>query len=134
MTVRSNPRDENDAVARALRAAFDVSTFEDLTQLTTGLSTAFVYRIVVKSSPYLLRVITSREAIADPTRQFACMQSAADAGLAPRIWNTSIEDRISITDFVSARPFPRTEALVRLPEALKKLHALPAFPKVVDFI
>ena len=128
------PQDKSDAVAHALDAAFGISTFEDLTQLTTGLSTALVYRIVVKSRPYLLRIITSREAIADPTRQFACMRSAADAGLAPQIRYTSIEDRILITDFVSARVFPRTEALVRLPEALKKLHALPAFPRVVDFL
>jgi len=68
----------------------------------------------------------------EPTRQFACMKRGAAAGLAPRVWYTSVEDRISITDFVEARPFPVNEALVRLPSALKELHALPAFPRAVN--
>ncbi len=128
------PADKSPAVARALQAAFDVTTYESITQLTAGLSTALVFRIIVKSRPYLLRIITSREPIADPTRQFCCMQSAADAGLAPRVWYASIEDRLSITDFVDARRFPLSEALARLPNTLKELHALPLFPKVIDFI
>jgi thiamine kinase-like enzyme len=70
----------------------------------------------------------------DPTRQFACMKRAAAAGLAPRVWYTSTEDRISITDFVEARPFPATEAVVRLPAHLKALHALPPFPKAVNYL
>jgi hypothetical protein len=62
------------------------------------------------------------------------MRSGAAAGIAPRVWYTSVEDRISITDFVEARPFPVNEALVRLPSALKELHALPAFPRAVNYL
>jgi thiamine kinase-like enzyme len=57
------------------------------------------------------------------------MRKAAEAGIAPRVWYTSTEDRISITDFVEARPFPRTEALARLPGTLQRLNALPPFPR-----
>ena len=94
---------------------------------------------MVAGRPYLLRVMTSTEAApgpgqGDPTRQFAGMRKAAEAGLAPRIWYTSIEDRISITDFVQARPLPRTEALARLPKTLQAVHALPAFPRRVNFL
>lgn len=128
------PETKHAAVARALRETFAVSEFEDLRILTTGLSSALVFRIVVQGTPYLLRVITRTDAMSDPTRQYACMKSAAEVGLAPRVWYTSTEDRISITDFVEAQPFPAREALVRLPVAIQALHALPPFPRAVNYL
>src|ERR1700759_158920 len=97
------PEAKKPAVERALRAAFGVTEFEDIRQLTEGLSSALIFRIAVKKRPYLLRVIMRTDAIADPTRQFACMKLGEEAGLAPKIWYTSVEDRISITDFVNGK-------------------------------
>jgi aminoglycoside phosphotransferase (APT) family kinase protein len=128
------PEAKHAAVARALQEAFGVSEFEEIRILTTGLSSALVFRIAVRGTPYLLRIITRTDAMADPTRQFASMKSAAAAGLAPRVWYTSTEDRISITDFVDAQPFPIKEALVRLPVTIQAMHALPPFPKVVNYL
>jgi len=54
------PEAKNAAVARALRETFGVSEFEDVRMLTAGLSSALIFRIVVKRSPYLLRIITQR--------------------------------------------------------------------------
>jgi aminoglycoside phosphotransferase (APT) family kinase protein len=125
------PEAKTAVVGRALQEAFGVNEFEDIRMLTAGLSTALVFRIVVRGCPYLLRIITRTDAMNDPTRQFTCMKSAAAAGLAPRVWYTSTEDRISITDFVEARPFPKTEALALLPLTLRTLHALPPFPKMI---
>ena len=71
-----------------------------------------------------------RELAGDMARHISCMQAAADAGLAPRIRYSSVEDRISFTDFVETVPFPATEALRRVPAALRILHALPPFPTV----
>ncbi len=127
------PQAKHIAVKNALQAAFGVSEYEDVRILTAGLSSALVFRIVVKGNPYLLRIITRTDDMGDPTRQFACMKMAAEAGLAPRIWYTSIEDRISITDFVEARPFRMGEAKAELAELLRKLHSLPPFPKVMTF-
>ena len=83
------PEAKKDAVARALREAFGVTEFEDIRRLTTGLSPALVFRIVVRGCPYLLRLITSTEAAAGPgqgdqTRHFACMRKAAEVGIADR--------------------------------------------------
>ena len=133
------PESKKEAVARALWEAFGVTEYEDIRMLTAGLSSALVFRIVVRGCPYLLRLVVSTGVAAgpgqgDPTRQFACMKSAAEMGLAPRVWYTSIEDKISITDFVTARPLSRTEALVRLPAAIQALHALPPFPSVVNYL
>jgi hypothetical protein len=69
--------------------------------LLGGLTAARVFRIVVRGNPYLLRVDTS-----DPTRQFASMKVAAEAGIAPQIWYANSEDRVLITDFVESKTFP----------------------------
>ena len=82
------PEAKTAAVTRALSEAFGVTEFEDIRLMTAGLTSALVFRIVVRGHPYLLRVITRTDANTDPTRQFTCMKIAADAGLAPRVWYT----------------------------------------------
>jgi thiamine kinase-like enzyme len=126
------PQEKLAAVTRGLREAFDVTEFEDIRAITKGRTSALVFRIVVKGSPFLLRVITNTASMLGPERQFTCMKLAADAGLAPRIWYSSTEDQISITDFVEEIPFPASEALVRVPRLLRALHALPPFPAGVS--
>ncbi len=126
------PEAKKDAVARALREAFGVTEIEDIRMLTAGLSSALVFRIVVRGRPYLLRVILDTGATPGPgrgdqTNHYACMKLAAEAGIAPRVWYTGADDRVSITDFVEARPFSRTEALARMPATLQTLHALAPF-------
>ena len=129
------PQEKSAAVTKGLLEAFGVTEFEDIRRLTKGQTLADVFRIVVKGSPYLLRIITDLQMrMIGPTRQFTCMKLAADGGLAPRVWYTSIEDGVSITDFVAEVPFPVAEALVRMPRLLRTLHALPPFPKVVDYL
>ena len=118
------PQEKSEAVTRGLREAFGVTEFEDISRITRGHTSSLVFRIVVRGSPYLLKIIMRTE---DPTRHYTCMKAAAEAGVAPRVWYTNIEDRISITDFVEAEPLPVSEALVRLPALLRTLHALPPF-------
>ncbi len=127
------PKEKQSAVKDALQTAFGVSEYEDIRMLTAGLSSALVFRIVVQRTPYLLRIITRTDAASDPTRQFGCMELAAKAELAPRIWYTNIEDRISITDYVEAQPLPIEEAKTKLPKLLGRLHSLPPFPRVMNF-
>src|SRR5260370_2499525 len=125
------PREKIAAVTQGLHEAFGVTTFEDIRMLTRGHTSAMVFRIVVQGSPYLLRIIIRPN---DPTRHFANMRSAAEAGLAPRVWYASVADKLAITDVVEAVPFPVTEALVRIPAALRTLHALPPFAGVPHHI
>jgi thiamine kinase-like enzyme len=120
------PEAKNEAVGRALREAFGVTEFEDIRRMTKGQTSSLVFRIVVRGSPFLLKIILRTD---DPTCHYTCMNAAAEAGLAPHVWYASIEDKISITDFVEAVPFPATDALVRMPAMLRTLHALPPFPR-----
>ena len=124
------PAEKTEAVTRGLRQAFGVTEFGNICKMTKGTS-PFVFRIVVRERPYLLKFITRTS---DPARKIACMRAAAEAGLAPHVWYTSVEDRISITDFVETVPFPRTDALVRMAATLRTLHALPPFPGVPDHL
>ena len=117
------PQEKSEAVTRGLREAFGVSEFEDI-RVIKELAASLVYRIVVRGSPFLLKISTRAN---DPARHYACMKAAAEGGLAPRAWYASVEDRVSIEDFVETVPLPVSEALVRLPGVLRTLHSLAPF-------
>ncbi len=120
------------AVTHALQTAFGVNEYEDIRPLTGGLSSARAYKIVVRKQPYLLKILRT-EVISDPRNEFACMQTAAEAGIAPRIWVASVEDRLLITDYIEAKPYP-DDFLPLIVPTLRTLHSLPHFPKVVNYI
>jgi aminoglycoside phosphotransferase (APT) family kinase protein len=119
------PQEKSTTVTLALNQTFGVTECEDIRDLTERPGSNRAFRIVVRGSAYLLRINTRP---GDMARHFTCMQSAADAGLAPRVWYTNEEARISITDFVEAVPFPASDALIRIPATVRALHALPPFP------
>ncbi len=117
------PQEKNAGVTRGLREAFGVTEAEDI-RMIKDLAASLVFRIIVRGFPFLLKISTRAS---DPARHYACTKAAAEAGLSPRVWYTSIEDNISITDFVEVEPLPFSEALIRLPAVLRRLHALPPF-------
>ena len=121
------PETKQPAVTRALQTAFGENEYEDIRLLSGGLSTAQAFKIIVRKNPYLLKILR-KEVISDPAHEFACMQTAAEAGIAPRIWYANVEDRILITDFVETKPFHEDMAL-RMAHVLRTLHSLPDFPK-----
>jgi aminoglycoside phosphotransferase (APT) family kinase protein len=120
------PTEHAPAVIRALQSAFNIDTYDEIHAPTGGLSPSLVYRIGVQGCPYLLRII-SKQAWGDPSREFAAMQAGSDAGIAPRIHYSSLEDRLILTDFIATQPYPADMAL-RMAGVLRILHALPPFP------
>jgi len=128
------PEDKSAAVARGLSEAFGVTAPEAIERITRGLSSDLIFRIVVRGQPYLLRVMTRMDERLDPARIFASMTAASNAGLTPRVRYSSVEDGVSITDFVKAVPLPVGQARVLLPEMLRRLHVLPAFPKTFNYV
>jgi hypothetical protein len=127
------PETKLNAVKKALQSTFGVSEYGDIKQLTAGLTSTLVYRVVVKDKPYLLRIITRDDLAADRIRQYNCMKAAAEAGIAPAVLYMNVEDKISITDFVGVKPFPIDEARAKMPELIRRLHALPPFPKLGNY-
>jgi len=127
------PDSKQPAVTRALYSAFGVNEYEELRLLSGGLSSARAFKITVRKNPYLLKILRT-EIISDPANEFACMQTAAESGIAPRIWYANVEDRILITDFVEAKPYPADMAQ-RMAATIRRLHALPHFalPKMGNY-
>jgi thiamine kinase-like enzyme len=128
------PQDKSDAVSRGLEEAFGTATIEDVLRITRGLSSDLVFRIVVKGTPYLLRIMTRINEQMDPHRIYACMSVASDGGITPRVHYTHAEDGVSITDFVKTAPLSSLEALQLVPLTLRTLHALPPFLKEFNYI
>ena len=128
------PEQKKDIIQHALQATFGVSEFEDISELTAGLSTALVYKIIVKDKPYMLKIIVRTDATSDPAHWFASMQAASDAGIAPKVWYMNYEERILIADFIETKPFPIDIARVKMPELLSRLHSLPAFEYRMNYI
>jgi thiamine kinase-like enzyme len=120
-----------DSVKKALKLTFNVPAYTDIRKITTGLSNAQVFRIEVQDKPYLLKIART-DFLSDPTLYYyACMKSAAEAGIAPKVWYAGIEDGISITDFIELRPFPLSEARDKLADVLRNLHSLSSFSKTI---
>jgi hypothetical protein len=117
------PQEKSEAVTRGLREAFGVTDFEDI-RMIKDLASSMVFRIIVRGSPFLLKISTRAS---DPARHYACTKAAADAGLSPRVRYTNIADSVSSQIFVETQSLPVSEALVRLPAVLRKLHNLPPF-------
>ncbi|HLH17147.1 MAG TPA: hypothetical protein VKX45_07995 [Bryobacteraceae bacterium] len=128
------PAEKNAAVSQGLREAFGGAAIEDIRRMPNAPGSDLVFRMVVQGSPYLLRIMMRMDERMDPARIFACMKAAAEAGVAPAVRYSSAEDGISITDFVEAAPFSPSQALVELPCRLRKLHALPPFPREFNYI
>ena len=122
------PEAKQPAVARALDQAFGVHEIDDIRPLTGGLSTARVFRIVVRTKPYLLRLTMPGAPAGDSAGQLASMQTAAEAGIAPHIWHVDSQDGILIADFVEARPYPADMAIL-VAQTLYRVHSLRGFQK-----
>lgn len=127
-TILMIPVNKKAAVEKAIQSAFSVTNIESIAALTKGLSSALVFKIVVQGKPYLLRVITRTDAQGDPSFYYGCMKTAAEQGIAPAIHYMDINDRVSITDFITEQPFSINAARQKLPQLLRSLHALPKFP------
>jgi thiamine kinase-like enzyme len=126
-------------VQNALSAVFNRSEVDGIKLLKGGLSSALVYKITVDSKDYLLRIVINVDEFNDPVRQYRCMELAAVIKLAPKVYYANPDNAVTITDFIVAKPlvdcFPnRADLLAELVFSVKKLHSLPLFSKLIDFI
>jgi hypothetical protein len=131
------PAERRDVARAALRAVFGPleATIEPV---TGGASGALIYRVAAKGRRWLLRLEGMRRSPLRNPHQYACMQIAADAGIAPPLRFVDAEAGVAIMDFLTVRPldeFPGGRiALARAAGALvARLQATPLFPQFVDY-
>ena len=134
----SLPAERRDAARAALKTVFGNAPLSSLQPITTGAS-ALICRIEVGGRPYLLRLESLvRDEVRDPERAYACMQRAAEAGIAPAVLHADAAAGVAIMAFVQGRPlddFPGgPEALARaLGTVAARLQDTPVFPAVADY-
>ncbi|WP_368487752.1 phosphotransferase [Clostridium sp. BJN0013] len=125
------PENKQSDVKNALQTAFGVNSYDDIKAITVGLSNAFTFRIVVKNKPYLMKIARTDQ-LSNPANYYSYMKVASNAGIAPHVWYLSTQDKISITDFIEAKPFPIDKAKEMMPKLISKLHRLSPFHKVIN--
>lgn len=132
------PEAHRDTVTSAVTAAFGATTVDGLEPVTGGASGAITYRVVTGGRPYLLRVETRREAPLRNPHQYDCMQTAADAGIAPPLRYVDADAGVVVMDFLDQHAlseYPGGPAsLARALGALvARLQETPSFPELHAF-
>jgi len=95
------PADRREAAREAVAAAFGRAAVTEVAPITTGASGALIYRLEIAERPYLLRLEPPQS---DQARAYHCMQTAADAGVAPRLYHADPHAGVAIMDFLPRRP------------------------------
>lgn len=135
------PPDRRDAVALALGQTFGAAEFDHTpVQMAGGMSGAALFRVRVGGIAYILRLEGAQPPpFGDTRRAHACMRSAANACLAPRVRYANADTGVVIMDLVPEQPLAnyagdRADLIVELAQAVRVLHQTPAFPAVVDYL
>ena len=132
------PADKRRAVGDAIEAVFSTREIDEIAPVRAGLSGALVCRVVVRGKPALLRVQMALDALRDPVRQYACMEAAAGAGLAPPLRYADAASGVAIMDFIEARPMSEYPGggpamAIEVGRMLATLREGPVFPPLVDY-
>jgi len=117
----------------AVRAALGEQKVTGLAPVPGGASGALTYRVDANGASYLLRIERGMNALQNPYH-YACMKSAAEAGVAPRLHHVDPEQGVALMDFVVQRPLDEyaggAPALVRdMGRLVRRLQDSSAFPR-----
>ncbi|MBS0528916.1 MAG: phosphotransferase [Proteobacteria bacterium] len=129
--------DHRETAHAALRAAFGAAPVSAIRPVPGGVSGASVFRVETGGRRYVLRIEGEASPLRNP-HQYASMQIAAEAGIAPRIHYVNEQARVAVTDFIETQPlaaYPgRAAGLARaLGELLAHLQATKTFPHFVSY-
>jgi thiamine kinase-like enzyme len=132
------PFAKREAVLHATSTAFGGAEIESVERITKGASGAGIFKITVNKVEYLLRIEGAPDGLRDPARQYTCMCIAAEAGVAPPVIYANAGHGVAITGFIQSKPaqakWAREESLRAVVTLVKKLHAAPLFPALVDYL
>ena len=128
------PEPNREPARAALGTVLDAGTAISVRTVVGGASGALVHRVDADGhGPLVLRIETARDSFRNPHRTYACLRTAADAGIAPAVHLADPAAGIVVMDFVEHQPITDhrggPEGVVReLGELVRRLHATPAWP------
>lgn len=129
---------KREAVRQAVHATFGDADIDAAEPVMGGASAAEKFRITIHGKDYLLRIEGPSDGFRDPARQYLCMRTAAEAGVAPRLLHADAVNAIVITDFIHATPIaedvPNTQTLAAIAQAVRTLHTAPLFPRRMPYL
>ena len=126
--IATLPAAARDVAAHAIVTAFPGGVLQSVEPIHGGMSGSLVCKIVIDQQPYVLRLNQQQNAFNNPQRQFACMQIAADNGVAPHVVYADAERGVSICAYVAPPTIPVARDAVQLGALIGALHRGPAFP------
>jgi aminoglycoside phosphotransferase (APT) family kinase protein len=132
------PEGQRDLVRDVLGQTFGGSRVEALVSVTGGASGATTWKVESGGRSYLMRIEGKRSPLRNP-HQYACMQIASNAGIAPALRYVDAERGIAVMDFVPQQPldnFPggAPAAARAVGSLIAKLQATPTFPQLGDYL
>jgi hypothetical protein len=132
------PEEHWPAIEKALKSTFNFASIDNIIPVPGNFIASLVYIIVIGEKHYLLKIIKHINPMNDPARHFTCMNIAAQAGIAPKVYYSNVEDALSICDFIEKKPLPAklksAEGLTGLVKIIKTIQATPLFPKYLNFL
>jgi aminoglycoside phosphotransferase (APT) family kinase protein len=133
----SIPEAQRVSAREAVASAFGTVAVTAIEPVMGGASGALAYRIELGARRYLLRIETHRSPLRNP-HQYACMQIAADAGLAPGLHYTNDGAGTAVMDFVEQKPlsaFPggQLELVKALGKLTARLQVTTLFPTLAEY-
>lgn len=131
------PEPLHGAVRDAFAATYGKAAVECLGPVTGGASGAVALQLAAGPHRHLLRVETFRSPMRNP-HQYACMATAAEAGIAPTLHYADAESGVALMDFIEAVPLDllpggETARAARLGELARRLQETVPFPALGDW-
>jgi thiamine kinase-like enzyme len=131
------PSERRELAQAALQTAFGSNTPAAFEPLGGGASGASLYRFETSGGRYVLRLEGPRTVLRNP-HQYTCMQTAAEAGVAPRLLYLDAERGVAIMDFVQAETLSKypggpRELAAELGRLVARLQQTVSFPELHDY-
>lgn len=129
--------ERREVVRAALVDVFGAFPTGAIAPIAGGASTASTFRVEAGGRKYLLRVEGTPSPLRNP-HQYASMQIAAEAGIAPKVRYVDKTARVAVIDFIESRPLSTypggAHALAQaLGALLARLQSTPIFPQFVIY-
>jgi aminoglycoside phosphotransferase (APT) family kinase protein len=127
------PEDRQETARSAIASAFGEARPSSIERISRGASGALIYRLGVEDRAYLLRLEPRRDNFDPDGAGYACMRTAAEAGIAPRLLHADAAAGVAIMEFVASLslfeyPSGREGLLRDLGALVAELQATPPFP------
>ncbi|WP_285545689.1 phosphotransferase [Dyadobacter frigoris] len=127
------PAEKLKSVEKALLDTFGDVNLTDVTSIKGGLSGSLVYKIAMDSQSYILKIDMDASPVSGDNT-FNCLETASQAGVAPKVYYLNKSEGISVTAFINNVPLRAVYnspdlLFTELAKTIRLIHQMPLFEK-----